>query len=227
MPAFRGAAALGVWLLLAPAGAGAAGPSCHCFRDRDYDPANPDKSDDYLLATASNTLLSAAYGVPKREIVQARMSGTSGEGLWISLYAAHRQGADAGELMKARAAATSWLEVFRVRGGQLDPLGPRFVAALTSGGGDDALSRVAAAETLAARLGTPWQHLDALGAAGATLQEAVLASLIGIWSSRPAQQVYADVKAGKTGWSRLLAAQGRVPKQMETEIPKTLRPPGR
>ncbi len=219
----RLAAVLGFWLLLFPAVAFAAGTACHCFRDREYDPADPGKSDEYLLATAANSLLSAAYAVPKREIVQARMSGTSGEDLWISTYAAHRQGEPAGVLMTARAAAASWREVFQSRGGQLESLGPRFVGALAAGAGDAALARLAAAETLAGRLGTPWAELEEVTGRGATLQETVLAALIGRWSSRPAAEVYADVKAGKSGWSRLLAAQGRVPKQMEVEVGKALR----
>ena len=224
MLTLRLAAALGFWLLLLPAGAFAAGPSCHCFRDREYDPANPDKSDEYLLATAANTLLSSAYGVPKREIVQARMSGTSGESLWVSTFAAHRQGEAAGVLLTARTAAASWRDVFQSRGGQLESLGPRFVGALADGAGDAVLARIVAAETLAARLGTPWAELDDLAGRGATLQETVLASLIGVWSSRTAPAVYAEVKDGKSGWSRLLAAINKTPKQMEGEVPKALRP---
>ncbi len=224
MRGLRFAATFGFCLVLLPAVALAAGPSCHCFRDREFDPAAPDKSDEYLLATAANSLLSAAFGVPKRGIVEARMSGTSGEDLWISTYAAHRQGLDAGGLMKARAAAASWRDVFRSRGGQIESLGPRFIAALAEGADDAALSRLAAAETLAARLGTSWVELEDLSNRGATLQETVLAALIGVWSSRPAPEVYADVKAGKSGWSRLLAAVNRVPKQMEVEVPKSLRP---
>ena len=212
-----------VLMHLPASGAQAAGPSCHCFRDRDYDPANPGTSDEYLLATASNTLLSAAYGVPKREIVQARMSGTSGEDLWVTTYTAHCQGADAGALMTARAAAASWRDVFRSRGGDLESLGPRFVAALAGGAGDETLARIAVAETLAGRLGTPWTELDDLAGRGATLQETVLAALVGAWSARAAPAVYTDVKSGKSGWSQLLAAVGRVPKQMEVEIPKALR----
>jgi len=80
------------------------------------------------------------------------------------------------------------------------------------------------AETLSARLGTPWAELDDLAGRGATLQETVLASLLGVWSSRTAPEVYADVKTGKSGWSRLLAAANRIPKQMEVEVPKALRP---
>ena len=225
MLALRLAAALGFWLLLLPAGALAAGPSCHCFRDREYDPANPDKSDEYLLATAANTLLSAAYGVPKREIVQARMSGTSGEDLWISTFAAHRRGEAAGVLMTARAAAASWREVFRSRGGQLESLGPRFVAALAGGAGDAALARLAAAETLAARLGTPWAELEELAGRGATLQETVLAALIGrlVVARRPRglrRRQDRESPAGAGCWPR----SSRVPKQMEVEVPKALRP---
>lgn len=224
MPALRPAAALGLCLLLFPAVACAAGPACHCFRDREFDPADPGKSDEYLLATASNTLLAAAYGVPRREIVQARMSGTSAEDLWISTYAAHRRGEAAVVLKTARAAAASWRDVLRSRGGQLEPLGTRFVGALTEGAGDGALARLAAAETLAGRLGTPWAELEAVIGRGATLQETVLAALIGTWSSRAAPAVYADVKAGASSWSGLLATVGRVPEQMETEVPKALRP---
>ena len=224
--AFPLAAALGFWLLFFPAGAVAAGPTCHCFRDREYDPANPDKSDEYLLATAANSLLSAAYGVPKRGIVEARMSGISGEDLWISTYAASRQGAEPAVLMSARTAAASWRDALRSLGGQLESLGPRFVGALAAGAGDAALARSAAAETLAARLGTPWAELEDLAGRGATLQETVLSSLIGVWSSRTAPEVYADVKSGKSGWSRLLATVNRIPKQMEVEVPKALRPEG-
>lgn len=209
------------------AGAQAAGPSCHCFRDREYDPGVPAKSDEYLLATAANSLLSVAYGVPKRDIVQARMSGTSGEDLWVSAYAAQRQRAGAEALLKARAAAASWREVFRTSGGDLESLGPRFTAAVAGGTGDEGLSRIAAAETLAAGLGTPWGELDALLGRGATLQETVLAALIGRWSSRTAPEVYVDVRSGKSGWSLLLAGVGRVPKQMEVEVRKVLNQSGR
>lgn len=221
------AAVLGSWLLLFPAASAAAGPSCHCFRDREFDPAAPDKSDEYLLATAANSLLAAASGMPKREIVQARMSGVTAEDLWISTYAAHRQGEATAVLMTARAAAVSWREVFRTRGGKLESLGPHFVGALAGGAGDVVLARLAAAETLAGRLGTPRTELDDVLGRGATLQELVLAVLLGHWSSRAAPEVYADVKAGKSGWSRLLAAQGRFPKQMEAEVLKALRPEGR
>lgn len=208
--------------LLAAAPAAAAAPSCHCFRDREYDPALPKASDDYLLATASNSLLAAVSGIPKREIVQARMSGTTAEELWVAAHAARRLGTAVEDLRRARAAAPSWRAALAAQGARQEALGPRFTAAL--GAGDAALARVAVAETLAERVGTPWRELEELEARGATLQETVAAALIGLWAGTPAPRVHAEARAGAGGWSGLLAAAGKVPKQIESEIPKVLRP---
>jgi hypothetical protein len=210
--------------LLSPGAVRAAAVSCHCFRDRGYDPANPASSDAYLLATASNTLLAGVAGIPKREIVQARMSGTAGEDLWIAAYAARRRGEDAHAVLQARAGAASWRGFFTARGGDLEALGPRFVAALASDAADAVLARVAAAETLAERIATPWDQLDALAAAGASYQETVAASLIGRWAGRQAPEVLAAARAG-TAWSSQLAALGKVPQGMDSEIPLLLAPP--
>jgi hypothetical protein len=213
-------------LLPAPGAAYAAGVSCHCFRDREYDPANPAASDTYLLATASNTLLAAIAQIPKREIVQARMSGTAGEDLWIAAHAARRRGEDARAVLQARAGAASWREFFGTGGRDIESLGPRFVAALASGAADAVLARIAAAEALAERVGTAWPRLDALAAAGASHQETIVAALIGAWAGREPLQVLEAARAG-SGWSSQLAALGKAPKQMETEIPAALLPASR
>jgi hypothetical protein len=209
-------------ILLAPGAARSAAVSCHCFRDREYDPARPAASDVYLLATASNTFLAASAGIPKREIVQARMSGTSGEDLWIAAHVARRRAEDARAVLQARAGAPSWREFFRTGGGDLERLGPRFVAALASGAPDTALAWIAAAEALAERVGTPWEQLDTLAGAGAGYQETVVAAFIGMWARQPAPRVFEAARAG-AGWSGQLAALGKVPKEMETEIPASLR----
>jgi hypothetical protein len=60
---------------LAPGGARAEGTGgCHCFRDRTFEPDRPAAADPYILATARSSLLSAAYGPPKRELVAASRS---------------------------------------------------------------------------------------------------------------------------------------------------------
>lgn len=224
MTARRIAAGIGALALLLSSPALAAGPSCHCFRDREFDPQRPAASDPYLLATAANSLLAAVSGTPKREIVQARMSGTPGAEIWVAAHAARRLGGDVAAVRQARAAAGSWRAALDTGGGRGENLGPRFVAALRAGAGEEGLARAAAAEALAAGIGASWVELDALAVRGATLQETVLASLIGLWSGRPASQVYAQVKDGAGSWSGALAAVGKSPPQMESEIARALRP---
>jgi hypothetical protein len=201
----------------------AAAVTCHCFRDREYDPAKPAKSDVYLLATAGNSFLAAAYGIPKGDIVRALMSGTAGSDVWISTYAGSRLRMGPTELLGARARAPSWREVLGVVAGSPGRLGERFGAALTAGAGEVDLARIAAAETLAARAGTPWSELDALAGRGATLQETVLAVFLGRWSKRPPTAVFDDAKGGRKSWSALLYGAGLVPKAVEEEIARSLR----
>lgn len=221
--------ALGACLaLVASPGPAPAAPivSCHCFKDRDYDPADPGKTDVYLLATTANTFLAAAYGFPKAEVVRSRMSGVSGEDLWIAAYAADRLGLRREELLLRRKSAGSWPAVFTALGAALEPLGPVFVAALAGKGGDESLARVVVARTLEGRLGADRKDLDELTKRGATIQEMVLAICLGRWSRRPAAKIYAEVKTGAVTWSGLLKRLGRVPSQMESEIPRELGPTG-
>lgn len=216
--------ALAALLALTAVPARAAGPTCHCFRDREFDPANPAASDAYLLATASNSLLAAVAGIPKRDIVQALMSGTPGADLWIAAHAARRRRGGLQAVLQARGGAASWRETFRTGGGDLEVLGPRFVAALASGADDATLARIAAAEALVERTGAPWDQLDGLSARGATYQETVAAALIGRWAGKPATEVF-DAARGGAGWSRQLAAAGLVPKAVEGNILKLLAAP--
>jgi hypothetical protein len=208
-------------LLAAAPCAAAAGANCHCFQDLEFDAGNPGKSDPYLLATAANTLLAVAYEFPKNEIVRLRTAGTTGEDVWLAVYAANRQRSTPDAELAGRAKAVSWAAAFKAQGGPLAPLGMRIMAAIPKEAGDPVLARLAAAETLAARLGTPWQELDSLGKSGATVQETILAALLAHWAGRPAPEVYADVKGG-TAWSALLSRVKLVPKDMETEIPKAI-----
>lgn len=217
----RLAGALALAVLLAAAPRPAAAVSCHCFQDREYDAARPAASDPYLLATASNTLLAAAHGVPKGEIVRALMEGTPGGDLWVAHHAAGRQRRSVASELAARAKADSWAAAFKAQGGPLAPLGMRMMAAVGRGGGDAELARIATAETLAERLGTPRAELDALLARGAPLQELVLASLLGRWLKRPAPELLDEAGRG-TAWSALLARAGLAPKEMETAVPKAI-----
>jgi len=75
---------------------------CHCFQNRSFDAANPEKVDPYLLATTQNSFLATVFGIYKREIVKAKMGGTSGDDLWIAYFVATKTDTDVKSLMSAR-----------------------------------------------------------------------------------------------------------------------------
>lgn len=100
--------------LLLPAGAWAAPTiDCHCFRDRSFDPARPLASNDYILATSRNSFLAAVYGVHKKEIVRARMSGTLALDLWLALDLARSTGQPAAMWLERRDRSGSWRQALR------------------------------------------------------------------------------------------------------------------
>ncbi|MGB8932925.1 MAG: hypothetical protein WCC48_16905, partial [Anaeromyxobacteraceae bacterium] len=111
MPVRRSATliASALTLALSPLAAGAdPATGCHCFRDRTFEPARPGAADPYVLATTRSSLLSAAYGVPKTELVGAVMTGTAPEELWIAHWSAARTRRTAATLLDARKVKGSW-----------------------------------------------------------------------------------------------------------------------
>jgi len=101
------ALALTAALAAAPAAAGAeqAG-ACHCYQDRTFDPERPAAADPYILATARSTLVSAAFGVAKRDLVGAVMTGAAADDLLLAHWAGARLGQPA-ELAALRAAGAA------------------------------------------------------------------------------------------------------------------------
>ena len=98
--------------LAAPAAQAVSTPSCHCFRDRSFDPERPSAADPYLLATTQNTLFSLVFEVPKKSVVQAKMTGTTGANLWVAYWVAARSGLRAEDLLEARRGSNGWTSAF-------------------------------------------------------------------------------------------------------------------
>src|SRR5512137_1204551 len=119
------AATLLLALALLPAHAAAvSAPACHCFKDRTFDPIRPAAADPYILATTRSSLLSAAFGVPKADLVEAVMTGTDPDDLWVAHWAGARTGTGAGDLLAARQRAGSWQGA--LAGARAARLGPAF-----------------------------------------------------------------------------------------------------
>lgn len=197
--------------------------TCHCFQDRSFDPQRPSAADPYILATAQNSLLAAAFGLPKKEVVRVKMAGTSGDRLWVVHYLAAHLKRSAEEIDAERVRSTDWQGVLRSM--NLDPaaLSSRFVAILLKGGNDEELAAAAADATLETRLGADPAAVEALRKAGASNQETILALFLERRSGHPPLALFRKVKSGNATWGEILSASAIEPMNLDDEIGRLLR----
>lgn len=186
--------------------------ACHCFQDRTWEPDRPGAADGYALATARSSLLSAAFGVPKRALVAAVMGGTPAEDLWIARWAGARLGRDPDQLLSARRALGSWRQAI---GAGAAALPPAFAGPLRAGADPVALCGVAVDDVLVSRLGLGSGAVAALRAGGATSEQVVLAAVLQLHLRAPAGPLLAEVRAGRSTWGQVLHDAGLEPKGLD------------
>ena len=211
----RAATALTLAALLAaasssPAGAAPAG-ACHCYRDRTFDPARPAAADPYILATARSSLLSAAFGVDKRSLVSAVMTGTAAEDLWVAHHAGARTGQPAAALLSLRQDRGSWAAAL----GGLQGLDRPFAAALAGGADDAGLAALAVDEVLVSRLHVDPATIRSLRAAGAIPEERILASVLAAHLQAPTRPLVIEIRAGRATWGGVLRDAGLAPRDLD------------
>jgi hypothetical protein len=193
--------------------------TCHCFRNRSFDPADPPAADPYILAATRSSLLSASFGVPKGPLVKAVMTGTAPEDLWVAHWSAAQTGRAAGWLLEAHSETGSWRAALAGAKG----LPGEFEAALTKGAPSVELAAFAVDDVLARRLGADRGALAALRTAGATSEQVIVATFLGIRLKAPAVDVLARFRGGKATWGTLLRDAGLAPEQLEAAIRAAVR----
>lgn len=213
---------IGLALFLAVPSVSLAAPaiSCHCFRDREFDPARPAAVDPYVLATARNSLLAAAFGVDKGEVVRSLMTGTSPDDLWVAHWVAAKTGGDAAKFLEAKSGKGTWKAA--LAGTDAGRLGSAFSKSLGSGASDGVLAAEAADEVLVNRLRADPKNLQALRARGASTQAVILCTLLAPRAKRPAADLLAEVTSGRKTWGTLVSGLGLEPKGIEGEIRRAM-----
>jgi hypothetical protein len=207
-------------LLALPGGARPAPTAtCHCFRNRSFDPADPPAADPYILAATRSSLLSAAFGVPKAGLVRAVMSGTPPEDLWIAHWAAARTGRAAERLLADRGETGSWKAALAGTTGLPAP----FAAAAARAAPAGELAAFAVDDVLATRLGADPPGVRALREAGATTEQVIVASFLAPRLKAPPTEVLARFRGGKATWGTLLHDAGLAPEQIEGAIRASIR----
>jgi hypothetical protein len=188
--------------------------SCHCFQDRDYDPAAPGKADEYVLATARNSLLAGAFGMEKGDVVRARMGGASEADLWIAYQAKATTGADPDRLLEARGQSASWAEALKNLGIAPEALGKPFASALAAGKTDEQAAQFLADPFLSELPASGGEAaVKALRDAGADTAEAAVALLLQTLVNRPAVEFLKNVRMGTATWGTLLNNAGVTPQR--------------
>ena len=189
---------------------------CHCFTDRTYDPARPASADAYILATTRSSLLSASFGVVKRALVQAVMTGADPDDLFVAHWAGARLDRRATDLLDARKAAGSWKAA--LDGAAPDRLGKPFSERLAADAPSAALAAIAIDDVLATRAGTPPDALRALRGLGASNGETIVAAVLGPVLKKEPAKLLAPVRARKTTWGALLDGAGIAPAGLDAVV---------
>jgi len=176
--------------------------SCHCFQDRTYDHTNKAAADPYFLATAQNSLIAAVYGADKRDLVKARMSGTSDTWLWIVHDLAARSGKTVSEISDLYATHNNdWPTVITALNLPVGRFDDRYLAVRDN---PEMLSDHIVDRQLERLFQITPEQLATWRNQGMTRKELILALLIG---GDPAA-TYNQILGKMATWGELLAAKG-------------------
>lgn len=206
-------------LLLLPAAAGAV--SCHCFQDRVFDPERPTAADAYFLATAQNSLIAAAFDIPKRDLVKAKMGGVDADLIWLSYYVADRTGLSVADLFEAWtdggiAGMITRLKVKKVK------LDKPFLEVLSPQATLVELAAGAYRSVMTSDLGIAGALLDRLEVFGANRKEQVLALFVSLLLAEDPVRIVKSVRTGGESWGSVLASTGQAPGQIEVSWRKLI-----
>jgi hypothetical protein len=188
--------------------------TCHCFRNRSYDPADPPAADPYILAATRSSLLSASFGVPKGPLVKAVMTGTAPEDLWVAHWSAARTGRTAAWLLDAFLETGSWRAALAGTKG----LPPEFDAALAKGAPAAELAALAVDDVLASRMGADPAALRGLRSSGASSEQVIVATFLAERLKVSSAELLGRFRGGKATWGSLLHEAGLAPEQIEQAI---------
>lgn len=177
---------------------------CHCFQDRQYDPQKSGAADSYFLATTQNSLMATLFGVEKKSLVRAKMSGHDGRDLWILHYLSDKSGQPLLEIDRIRSTEESWRGVvskLEIDEGQLDS------GSLDLLGKPIELSSFIVGMYLGAKQLATDSAIDKLRRQGVSNKELILSVFIANSNKLDPQIIYKRNKNGES-WGKLLHDSG-------------------
>jgi hypothetical protein len=193
--------------------------TCHCFKERAFDPARPSLADPYFLATSQNSFFAAVFAIDKKGLVMKKQQGASADDLWIAYWLAGKGAAASAEaVLQVRQRKGSWQETVASLGTADKTLGPRFAASLQSRASAENLAENIVDELLVKYRLSSEAEVATLRKSGSTNQELILAALIAARTRQPAIRLFREVKSGAKSWGALLDTAKISPASMQQEF---------
>lgn len=197
--------------------------SCHCFKDRSYDPAHPAMADPYFLASTQNSFFAIVFNTDKMSIVMKKQQGTSPDDLWIAYWMGAVSGGSAETLLKAKAKSDSWRDVSSsLRLNSLNA-GSKFLNALNTNAPAVRLSEAVVDEIFMRYRLMSSTELNTLRQSGASSQEVIISTVIAAKLKQSALPIFNDVRKGTKTWGSFLQTAKIDTKNMQQEISSILK----
>lgn len=192
--------------------------TCHCFKDRSYDPAYPAMADPYFLATVQNSFFAIVFNTDKMSIVMKKQQGTSPDDLWIAYWMGAVSGGSAETMLKSKEKGDSWRDVSSSLRLNSSNAGNKFVNALNANAPTVKVSEAVVDEIFMRYRLITSAELKILRQSGASSQELIISTVIAAKLKQPAVSIYNEVKKGAKTWGSLLQTAKIDTKKMQQEI---------
>lgn len=178
--------------------------NCHCFKERDYKPADRFAADGYILATNFNSLLASYFAVSKGQIIMLKMNqGVGQDDLVIGLQVSRVAGEDINKILGLRRAGKAWPEIiagFEQQGKVgIDPLLGQIIAGIAA---EQAGARIAD-EIIGKFYAVPAAEIDLLRKAGLNEKEISLLYILAHVSERKPESLLKLRREQGQSWSEI------------------------
>jgi len=175
--------------------------NCHCFQNRTYDHKDRAAADPYFLASSQSSFVSAIYGVEKRALVMAKMSGANNDYLWILYDLAKRTGQSSKQIAAIHKQEKNWTQTFEKLGQSPQSLGQDYC---DSGNEPQQLANLIVDDHLIGFFGATKSDIQNWRNKGLNRKEIILGNIL---DGTPVD-LYNQVNSQMKSWGQLLDEQG-------------------
>jgi hypothetical protein len=186
--------------------------NCHCFKERDYNPADRFAADDYILATSFNSLLAKHFAISKGQIIMLKMNeGVPQDDLLIGLKVSQATGENVNRLLGLRQNGKSWQEVITGISDQDKVRNDPLLLKIISGMKDDLIGSSIADEIISRFYKVPAEEIEKLRKTGLNEKEITLLYILVYSRSQKTADLLKQHGEKNKSWSEIAHNSGVEP----------------